>query len=102
MFKKGNRRGILAFVVGCFTSPCCTPLILPLFLALLAGSPIALLISQNLGRVYGGLTLISIISFVLALRWMNKRKTSQPASIHLSNMPVMPMPSIKGDQSHVQ
>ena len=102
MFKKANRRGIIAFLVACFTSPCCTPLIVPLLLALLAGSPIALWISQNLGWVYGGLTVVSIISFVLTIRWMNKPKPSQPSPLHLSNIPVMPMPSIKGEQSHVQ
>ncbi len=102
MFKKRNRCGIAAFVVACFTSPCCTPLIVPLLLALLAGSPIALWMSQNLGWVYGGLTVLSIVSFVLAVRWMNKPKSSPPTPIHLSNIPIMPMPSIKGDQSHVQ
>ena len=102
MLKGANRRGILAFIVACFTSPCCTPLIVPLLLALLAGSPIALWISQNLGWVYGGLTVISIISFVLALRWFNRSKPAQPPTINLSNIPVMPIPSIKGDQSHVQ
>jgi predicted MFS family arabinose efflux permease len=102
MLKQANRRGIIAFIVACFTSPCCTPLIVPLMLALIAGSPIALWISQNLGWVYGGLTLISIISLVLALRWLNKRNPSQPSSIPLSNIPVMTMPSLKGDKSHVQ
>lgn len=100
--KKVSLRGIVAFLVACFTSPCCTPLIVPLLLALLAGSPVALWISQNLGWVYGGLTLVSILSFVLALRWLNKPKSAQPITIHLSNNPVMPMPSLKGDQSHVQ
>ena len=102
MFKKINRRGIAAFLLACFTSPCCTPLIVPLILALLAGSPVALWISQNLGWVYGGLTLVSILSFVLALRWLNRPKPAQPSPIHLSNSPVMPMPSLKGDQPHVQ
>ena len=101
MTKRRNLRGIGMFIVACFTSPCCTPLIVPLLLALMAGTPVALWLTQNLGWVYGGLTLISVISFVLALRWINKPKPAQPQAIHLSNIPVMPMPSIKGDTSHV-
>ena len=48
--------------VACVTSPCCTPLFVPLGLALLAGTPAAVWLSANLGWVYGGLTLVSIIS----------------------------------------
>ncbi len=99
MLKQINRRGLLAFIVACFTSPCCTPLIVPLLIALLAGSPVALWISSHLGFVYGVLTLISVLSFVLALRWWNGRKPTQPKSIYLSDIPVIP--SAKGDTSHV-
>lgn len=102
MDKRRRLRGSIAFMLACFASPCCTPLIIPLLIALLAGSPIALWMSQNLGWVYGGLTVISIVSFVLAWRWLNRPKVSQTPIINLSNIPVMPMPTIKGDQSHVQ
>lgn len=34
-------RSALAFGVACIASPCCTPLIVPLGLALLAGTPVA-------------------------------------------------------------
>jgi membrane protein implicated in regulation of membrane protease activity len=68
-------RAALMFGIACITSPCCTPLIVPLILALLAGSPAAVWLGQNVGWVYGGLTLISVVSLVLGLRWMNRRST---------------------------
>lgn len=71
-------RSALAFGVACIASPCCTPLIVPLGLALLAGTPVAVWASANLGWVYGGLTLISIASFVLAYRWMGQKSASKP------------------------
>lgn len=97
---KRNLRGVVMFIVACFTSPCCTPLIVPLILALLAGTPIALWITQNLGWVYGGLTVISIISFVLALRWWGQRKSSQASRIRPSDIPVIA--SRIGDKAHVK
>jgi hypothetical protein len=66
------RSGIL-FGVACLSSPCCTPLYVPLILALLAGTPAAIWLSAHVGWVYGGLTLISVISLVLAWRWWPKR-----------------------------
>lgn len=74
-------RGSVMFVIACIASPCCTPLIVPVVLALLAGTPAAVWLGQNLGWVYGGLTLLSVISFVLAFRWMGKngRRTVAPA-----------------------
>ena len=70
-------RSALAFGVACIASPCCTPLIVPLGLALLAGTPVAVWLSANVGWVYGGLTLISIASFVLAYRWMGQKSDSK-------------------------
>jgi hypothetical protein len=52
MWKK-IRSGIM-FVIACVASPCCTPLIVPLGLALLAGTPFAIWASAHLGWVYGG------------------------------------------------
>lgn len=69
------------FIVACFTSPCCTPLFVPIILALLAGTPVAVWLGQNAGWVYGGLTLISAISFVLALRWLSKNRTQRAAQL---------------------
>jgi hypothetical protein len=82
-------RGWLMFGVACLTSPCCTPLIVPLALALLAGTPVAAWLGQNLGWVYSGLTLLSIVSFVLAVRWLNKPKSSQPNTVRPSDIPVI-------------
>ena len=69
-------RSAVAFGLACIASPCCTPLIVPLGLALLAGTPIAVWASANLGWVYGGLTLVSIGIFVLAYRWMGHANAS--------------------------
>ena len=70
-------RSGLMFGIACIASPCCTPLIVPLGLALLAGTPIAVWASANLGWVYGGLTLLSIVSFVLAFRWLGTKSNSK-------------------------
>lgn len=61
--------GIL-FALACLTSPCCTPLIVPLGLSLLAGTPAALWLTQHGGWVYGVLTGISLLSAVLGLYGM--------------------------------
>lgn len=92
-------RGGLMFVIACITSPCCTPLIVPVVLALLAGTPAAIWMSANLGLVFGALTLVSIVSFVMGLRWMNKRNKSQPV-IRVSNIPRISR--LIGEKAHVE
>lgn len=80
-------RSILMFGIACLTSPCCTPLYVPLLLALTAGTPLAAILTQYVGWIYGGLTIVSIVSIVLAMRWMKfkrqraeqKPKRSQPS-----------------------
>ena len=82
MWKK-IRSGLM-FGVACITSPCCTPIIVPIVLALLAGTPLAVWLSAYIGWVYGGLTLLSVISLVLGFRWMrqkNASKASKPKAI---------------------
>ena len=74
MWKK-IRSGVM-FGVACIASPCCTPIIIPIAIALLAGTPVAVWMSANLGWVYGGLTLLSIISLVLGVRWMSQKSNS--------------------------
>ena len=76
---KQFRSGI-TFVIACVTSPCCTPLIVPLGIALLAGTPLAIWLSAHLGWVYGGLTLVSAISLVLSLRWMGQKTEAKQSS----------------------
>ncbi|GEM_PF-4478103 len=73
-------RGGVMFVIACIASPCCTPLLIPVVLAVLAGTPAALWISSNLGWVFGGLTLLSVVSFVLAFRWMGKKANRRVSS----------------------
>ncbi|GEM_PF-1675641 len=97
---KGQLKSIVMFIIACFTSPCCTPLIVPLVLTLIAGTPAALWLSQNLGWVYGVLTLISLISLMLALRWMGKRNASQSTAIRPSDIPVIS--SLVGERTHVE
>lgn len=72
-----NLRSGLSFAVACITSPCCTPIIVPLLLALIAGTPFAAVVAQYTGLIYGGLTLVSIISLVLGLRWLSPRRKSK-------------------------
>ena len=70
-------RGIFMLGLGCLTSPCCTPFVVPLVLTLLGGTPIAAWLALRVGWVYGALTLVSILRFVLAIRWMQPTKRRQ-------------------------
>jgi predicted MFS family arabinose efflux permease len=78
-------RSGLMFGIAVVASPCCAPLIVPLVLALLAGTPIAVWLSHNSGWAYGALTLISIASLVLGLRWMWRKKRA------INTTPVFPV-----------
>jgi hypothetical protein len=73
-------RGGLMFGLACITSPCCTPLFVPLGLALLAGTPAAVLLTYNSGWIYGGLTLVSLVSLILGMRWLRQELPSQPGA----------------------
>ena len=75
MWKK-IRSGLM-FGVACITSPCCTPIIVPIVLALLAGTPVAVWLSAYVGWVYGGLTLLSVISLVLGFRKKKKKNEAR-------------------------
>lgn len=66
------RSGVM-FGIACVASPCCTPIIVPVAIALLSGTPAAIWLFANIGWVYGGLTLLSIISLVLGFRWMRQK-----------------------------
>ena len=75
-------RGAVMFGIACITSPCCTPIIVPVAIALLAGTPIAVWLSAYIGWVYGGLTLLSVLSLVLGFRWMGqKAQAKRPAKM---------------------
>ncbi|MEO8393392.1 MAG: hypothetical protein ABI700_10415 [Chloroflexota bacterium] len=86
--------------MACIASPCCTPLIVPILLTLLAGTPVAVWMGHHLGWVYGGLTLVSIISLVMALRWTSQRPTSNRATLRPLDIPVS-APKI-GDKAHAE
>ncbi len=86
MWKK-IRSGLM-FGVACITSPCCTPIIVPIALALLAGTPVAVWLSANVGWVYGGLTLLSVVSLVLGFRWMGQKNTSKASKPKATIQPI--------------
>ena len=92
MWKK-IRSGVM-FGVACITSPCCTPIIVPIALALLAGTPVAVLLSANVGWVYGGLTLLSIISLVLGFRWMGQKAESKRSIENARKAAIKPIQGI--------
>ena len=87
-------RGGVLFGVACLTSPCCTPLYVPLVLVLLAGTPVAAWLTHYLGWVYGGLTLVSVISLVLGWRWLGQGTTSQPRSQPISREQATDIPRL--------
>ena len=75
-----NMRGGVMLGIACLTSPCCTPLLVPAVLGLLAGTPAALWLTLYIGWVYGGLTLLSFMSLVLGLRWVwQKLSPAEPS-----------------------
>ena len=86
MWKK-IRSGLM-FGVACITSPCCTPIIVPIILALLAGTPLAVWLSAYIGWVYGGLTLLSVISLVLGFRWMRQKNASKASKPKTTIKPI--------------
>ncbi|MBZ0310453.1 MAG: hypothetical protein K8I82_30610 [Anaerolineae bacterium] len=80
-------RSILMFGLACVTSPCCTPLIVPILLSLLAGTPIGLVMTQYTNVIYGVLTVLSVASLILAVRGMLPRKTPKQVSPESQNHP---------------
>lgn len=75
-------RSSVMFIVSLVTCPCHLPIILPLALAFLAGTPAAVWITQHVGWVYGGMTLLFFFSLALGFRWM-----SQPTAECESQLP---------------
>lgn len=84
--------GMLAIsIVAC---PCHLPLVLPIALTLLAGTPIAIWLTQSVNWVAGALTIIFLSSLVIGLRWMTTSQSSAmpPSSPTSSRAPVCPRP----------
>ena len=75
--KKNSIQSAILFGVACITSPCCVPLIAPVILGVLAGTPLAVWLTAHVGWLYGGLTLVSAVSFLLAWRVMNQKSSSR-------------------------
>ena len=66
-------RSGLAFALACVLSPCCAPLIVMVIMAGLAGTPLAVWVGAHLGWLYGALTLASVLSLALGVRWARNR-----------------------------
>ena len=68
-------RGLFMLGLACGASPCCTPFLVPVGMSLLVGTPAAAWLAYHLGLVYGGLSLVSIVSFIFAIRWIQAPKS---------------------------
>ena len=68
MFWQKIRSGTM-FVISFVTCPCHLPITLPLALTLLAGTPLAVWISQHVGMVYGVMAGVFLLSLTLGLSW---------------------------------
>ncbi len=70
-------RAPLVMTVACIASPCCSPILVPVLIALLAGTPLATWAAANLGAVYGGLTALSVLGLLMAWRWLRGSSARQ-------------------------
>ena len=72
------RSGVM-FAASVITCPCHLPIVLPLVLALLAGTPAVVWLTQHVGWVYGILTGVFLISLALGFVWsgQSKEKTGE-------------------------
>ena len=76
MFWQKIRKGVM-FVLPAITCPGHLPIVLPLALALLAGTPAAVWITQNVSWVYGGMTILFLVSLAFGLRWMGQANAAR-------------------------
>ena len=81
-------RSGLMFGIAVIASACYVPLIVPLILALLLGTPIAVWLSDHTGWVYGGLPLIFLIGLVLGLRFVRRDKLAKYTPLVLLSKPI--------------
>ena len=66
--------GMLSLGVACLTSPCCVPLITPVILGLMAGTPAAVWLTVHMSWLYGALTLVSALSFTLTWVFLKRKE----------------------------
>ncbi len=83
-------RGGWLVAVGCLASPCCAPLLLPIALALLAGTPVAAWLTVRLDWVYGALTLLSVLSIALGIWWLTGRREPATGDACRVDLPARP------------
>ncbi len=74
-----NIWGFGSLAVACLASPCCTPLLVPVVLSLLAGTPLAVFLAPFIGWVYAGLTVLSLVSLYVGWRWLRQRTILRPS-----------------------
>lgn len=67
-------RSSTMFIISFITCPCHLPSTMPLVLALLAGTPLAVWITQQSGWVYGIMTGVFLLSLALGFIWMGSSK----------------------------
>ena len=84
-------RGGLMVAFSVITCPCHLPIVLPLFAALFAGTPIAILIAKYTGWVYGVMTVLFALTLGLALQWTNPPTATEcdPQLPHMVNKSMM-------------
>lgn len=67
-------RSAVMYVVAFVSCPCHLPLIMPLILVLLAGTPAAVWITQHTGWVYGIMAGVFLFSLALGFVWSGSSK----------------------------
>lgn len=74
-------------VIACLASPCCAPLLVPLALTLIAGTPVALWLTSMLGWIYGALTLVCLLSLFFVFRsFESSRRSPHPLTARESEL----------------
>lgn len=65
------RSGVM-FIISVITCPCHLPIVLPLALVLLAGTPTAVWISQHISWIFGAMTFVFLLSLALGFAWTSR------------------------------
>lgn len=80
------RSGVMLFI-SAVTCPCHLPIVLPIVLVILAGTPTALWITKHTGWIYGGTAIIFMLTLALGINWLSQPPVSEcaPRSISPAN-----------------